>query len=118
MDLTNADDDTYNIFIHQVQNFSKDLNSFDPSWDKCAICGEIGHKFDACPSVTQDDLQGAYNQLAVLSNKFCNGLRRLFPGKSDVNLVCHVPIYVLDWCVADNLATIDSVSTSTQCDDT
>ena len=74
---------------------------------------KIGHKFDAWPSVTQNDLQGAYNQLAVLSNKFRNGLRRLFLGKFDINLVCHVSIYVLDWCVADNLTTIDS--DSTQC---
>ena len=74
--------------------------------------------FDACPGVQREDLKGAYIKLAVLSNKFRNGLKRLFPTKSDVNLVRHVPIHVLDWCIADNLSTIDSVSTPTPREDT
>ena len=56
--------------------------------------------------------------MAILSNTFRNGLKRLFPTKSDVNLVCHVPIHILDWCIADNLSTIDSVSTPTPREDT
>ena len=82
------------MFVNSVTKIASDVNCFDKTKYRCAVCDQKGNTFDTCPELKNFNIPQLYLEFLFLKKGFVCGRFCLDPAgikpKNDLNVVCEV----------------------------